>query len=109
VCAWNWITEYAPEEFKFSLRAAGTKAELSGAPLDAVRGIFTTVLPAMDALSEKELSEAVYAEAQKANIEPKELFTAVYQALIAKDQGPRLAGFMKIIGRERLTELLGAY
>jgi lysyl-tRNA synthetase class 1 len=63
----------------------------------------------MDSMGEKELSEAVYAQAQNAGIEPKALFTAVYRALIAKDQGPRLAGFMKIIGRARLEKLLAPY
>ena len=31
------------------------------------------------------------------------------QALIAKDQGPRLASFMKIIGKERLLRILSVY
>ena len=108
-CAWNWITEFAPGDFKFALREPGTKAQLAGAALEAVRGIYAKVLPAMDGMSEKELSEAVYAQAQNAGIEPKELFCAVYQALIGKDQGPRLAGFMKIIGKERLIKLLAPY
>ncbi|GMO49834.1 MAG: lysine--tRNA ligase [Treponemataceae bacterium] len=108
-CAWAWITQFAPEDFKFSLVEPGTKADIEGAALEAVRGIARNVLPAMDSMSEKELSEAVYAQAQNAGIEPKALFTAVYRALIAKDQGPRLAGFMKIIGRARLEQLLAPY
>jgi len=33
----------------------------------------------------------------------------MYQALIGKDQGPRLANFMKIIGKKRLQEILHVY
>ena len=31
------------------------------------------------------------------------------QALIGKDQGPRLANFMKIIGKDELTKILSVY
>ena len=37
--------------------------------------------------------------------EPKALFTVLYKILINKEQGPRLAGFMKIIGKEKLMSL----
>ena len=52
---------------------------------------------------------AVYAVAQECGIEPKALFNAMYQALIGKDQGPRLASFMKIIGKSRLEAILSVY
>lgn len=109
VCAWYWITECAPEDFRFALRSDGSMAELAGAELEAIRRIRDTVLPEMDTLEEKPLSEKLYAVAGDCGIEPKALFTATYQALIAKDQGPRLASFMKIIGRERLERLLAGY
>ncbi len=109
VCAWYWITECAPEDFRFALRSDGSMAELADAELEAIRLIRDTVLPQMDTLEEKPLSEKLYAVAGDCGIEPKALFTATYQALIAKDQGPRLASFMKIIGRERLERLLAGY
>ena len=67
------------------------------------------MLPELDALEEKPLSEKIYDIAKECGIEPKELFTAMYQALIGKDQGPRLASFMKIIGKSRLEAILGTY
>ena len=108
-CAWYWITECAPDDFRFSLRTDGSKADICGSALEAVRTIYTDVLPVMDTMDEKQLSEAVYGAAQKCGLEPKALFTAVYQALIGKNAGPRLANFMKIIGRERLESILGVY
>ena len=63
----------------------------------------------MDNMEEKPLSEAVYAVAQECGLEPKQLFRAVYQALIKKDAGPRLASFMKIIGSKRLEAILSVY
>jgi len=109
VCAWNWITECAPEDFRFALRTDGSKADISGDALKALQKVYTDVLPRMDELEEKPLSEAVYAVAQECGIEPKALFNAMYQALIKKDQGPRLANFMKIIGKTRLEAILKVY
>jgi lysyl-tRNA synthetase class 1 len=42
-------------------------------------------------------------------MEGKDLFRACYRALINKDQGPRLANFLRSINRERLLEILGSY
>ena len=108
-CAWYWITECAPEDFRFALRTDGGKAELSTSETAALCKIRDELLPQMDALDEKAFSTALYDVAHACEIEPKALFTAVYQALIGKDQGPRLAGFMKIIGKERLAQLLSFY
>lgn len=108
-CAWYWITECAPEDFRFALRKDGSKADLTEAELAAVKKIYTDILPKMDNMEEKPLSEAVYAVASDCGIEPKALFTATYQALVGKDQGPRLANFMKIIGKKRLEEILKVY
>ena len=71
---------------------------------EAVKKIRDEVLPKMDGVDEKALSELTYAVATECGIEPKALFTATYQALIGKDQGPRLASFMKIIGRDQARE-----
>lgn len=108
-CAWYWLTECAPEEFRFALRNDGSKAELSTAETAAVRKIRDELLPQMETLDEKALSTALYDTAHACNLEPKTLFTAVYQVLIGKTQGPRLAGFMKIIGKKRLAQLLAFY
>ena len=112
-CAWFWITVCAPEEFRFALNNPDAedfkKAELSEAALNAIKRIYAEVLPEIEKTEEKPLAEALYAIAKDCGLEPKELFTAMYQALISKDQGPRLASFMKIIGSERLSKILKPY
>ncbi len=108
-CAWYWVTECAPEEFRFSLRTDGSKAVLTEQETELVRKIASDVLPKMDGLDEKALAQAVYDVATAAEIEPKAMFRVLYQALIGKDQGPRIASFMKIIGRDNLTKILGSY
>ena len=112
-CAWYWITECAPEDFRFALNnpevEGFTKAEVGEKELECIKRIYSEILPKMDELEEKPLSEAVYGVATDAGIEPKALFNATYQILISKDQGPRLANFMKIIGKERLEKIFKVY
>jgi len=62
-----------------------------------------------DYKDDKSCAEAIYKIAEENNIEGKALFRAAYQALIGKDQGPRLANFLRSINKERLLEILDGY
>jgi len=109
-CAWYWITECAPEDFRFFLRKPGELASLPEAETNALRCLRDEVIERLDAYdSENEIAEAIYAVAQASNIEPKKLFIAAYQALIGKDQGPRLAGFLRTLGKEKVLSILKPY
>lgn len=113
-CAWYWISECAPEDFRFSLRDpsdgdGGSGFALSDAEVKIADRLLNTVVPRVDGADEKELSSLIYAAAESCGTTPKELFTATYRMLIGKDQGPRLAHFFKIIGAERLADILSRY
>lgn len=112
-CAWYWIRECAPscaEDFCFALREDGSKADLSGDMLVAVKRVRDEVVPRVGSFAlDKECQQAMYDIATELGLDAKALFTALYQALIGKDQGPRLASFMKIIGKEKLQKILSVY
>lgn len=109
-CAWYWVNECAPEEFKFRVRKPGETAELSEAELAAVRHLRDDVASRLETFAdEKAIAEAVYAAAAAAGTDSKTLFRAAYQALIGKDQGPRLAGFLGTLGKETVLAILAAY
>lgn len=112
-CAWFWIKHSAPDfapEFCFSLRNDGSKANFDDNILVAVKRIKDEVVPKMDSFqTDKDCQQAMYDIATQAEIEPKSLFTAMYKALINKEQGPRLGNFMRIIGKDKLTEILSVY
>lgn len=113
-CAWYWITECAPEcasDFCFTLRENGARSEsITGAVQKAVNRVRTEIVPRIGSFpTDKDCQQEMYRIASETGIEPKELFTALYQALIGKDQGPRLASFFRIIGKERLDKILKAY
>lgn len=104
-CAWNWITECAPEDFRFSLRTT-EKPQLSDLERTAVQKVLADVVPLVETADEKQIANGLYAAAESCDIDGKALFVACYKALINKEQGPRLASFMKILGKERLETLL---
>lgn len=109
-CAWYWITQCAPEEFRFSLRdpAAITESACGEPARAAAEQLLRLVVPFTDTLEEKELGSKIYAAAEACGMEPKAFFTASYEALIGKEQGPRLASFLKTIGKSRLEAILSA-
>jgi lysyl-tRNA synthetase class 1 len=108
--AWYWINECSPEDFRFSVRKPGEKAELSEAESEAVRRLRDDVVLRLETFeNEKSIAEAIYAAAGAAGVDSKTLFRAAYQALVGKDQGPRLAGFLGTLGKEKVLAILASY
>ncbi|MCL2721169.1 MAG: lysine--tRNA ligase [Treponema sp.] len=118
-CAKFWVENCAPEDFKFRLLKSSREhgeeiesfiRELSEIEKNAIRILRDDVINKIETFEDdKTCSTAVYAAAEKAGIDGKALFGAAYQALIGKDQGPRLANFLRSIKKERLLEILKDY
>ncbi|MDR2942491.1 MAG: lysine--tRNA ligase [Treponema sp.] len=109
-CAKYWIENCAPEEFRFRLLPAGSTSALSAEEKNAVRILRDDVICKIEEFGDdKTCSTAVYAAAEKAGVDGKVLFGAAYKALIGKDQGPRLASFLRSINKARLLEILKNY
>jgi len=111
-CALYWVENCAPEDFRFRLLPPGSAAArpLSDAEKNAVRILRDDVINKIEEFEDdKVCSTAIYAVAEKAGIDGKALFAAAYQALIGKDQGPRLASFLRTINKERLLSILKDY
>jgi lysyl-tRNA synthetase class 1 len=110
-CAAFWIENCAPEDFRFKLLGEGAPAAaLSDAEKNAVRILRDDVVSKIESFSDdKACSSAIYAAAEKVGMDGKSLFNAAYRALIGKEQGPRLAGFLRSISKERLLEILKNY
>ncbi|MBO7516306.1 MAG: lysine--tRNA ligase, partial [Spirochaetia bacterium] len=109
-CAWRWITTFAPEDFRFALKKPGEDMYL---PQDdreiAVIQQSVPVVENLDQYDEKSLAEALYAVAEKAGMDSKDMFKVFYNVLIGKEKGPRLAGFIKTCGKEKVLPLLKWY
>jgi lysyl-tRNA synthetase class 1 len=101
-CAWAWITAFAPEDFRFELNGPATAPEgLSPeerAAICALRDEFAAPAGGHD---ERSLSELIYRIAEEQRVDKARFFAIMYRALIGKERGPRLAGFLVTIGAEQ--------
>ncbi|MCF6334213.1 MAG: lysine--tRNA ligase [Spirochaetales bacterium] len=108
-CAWNWIREFSPEDFRFSLIGSDDKkAELNRVETGAVR-LLKDEIENLDSHNDKSLGEAIYLIAEKSSLEAKDLFNLIYRILIGKEKGPRLVGFIMIVGKEKILPILSSY
>jgi lysyl-tRNA synthetase class 1 len=111
-CAKFWVENCAPEDFRFRLLSAGGTPTrlLSDTEKNAIRFLRDDVICKIEEFTDdKTCASAIYAAVEKAGIDGKALFAAAYQALIGKEQGPRLANFLRSINKERLLGILGEY
>jgi len=109
-CAWNWVTTYAPEDFRFTLKDGSEEpVECSEAGRAAITALREELAARYEQYDEKGLAEAIYRIAGEAGIEPKDFFVLMYQVLIGKTKGPRLAGFIRTVGRDRVLKILESY
>ena len=124
-CAKYWVENCAPEDFRFKLKGeVHTEAQrhgghgegesgsrsLSETEKNAVRILRDDVISRIEEFTDdKTCSTAIYAVAEKAGVDGKALFGAAYQALIGKEQGPRLASFLRSIDKNRLLGILKDY
>ena len=109
-CAWAWITTFAPEEFRWSLSSETTPlVEVSDNERAALKALKGFVEEKLDELSEKEFSNYLYEAASAGNLESGAFFSLVYRVLISKERGPKLAGFIKICGKDKILPILSRY
>ncbi len=109
-CALFWVRRFAPEDYRFELaRFDSAPVALDENERAAVRGVAELIDARFEELDEKQLQQELYDLARELEIEPKAMFLAMYRVLIGKEKGPRLAGFLKTIGRERCLEILNQY
>ena len=109
-CAWNWITEYAPEDFKFALKSPDEEPlETTEAEGRAIRSLAEALDTRYHELTEETLGQLFYSMAEEYQLQPKDLYRLLYRVLIGKERGPRLAGFILIAGKERILPILDRY
>ncbi|NDD05699.1 MAG: lysine--tRNA ligase, partial [Proteobacteria bacterium] len=101
--AWKWITTYAPEEFRFTLQSA--PKHKSQFPL-AMKELVQTLREGKATQSEEMLANRTWEIMKNHGIEGKVFFKDVYQVLVAKPNGPKLAAFLLAIGPNRAADIL---
>jgi len=109
-CGWNWITTYAPEEFRFALISPDADPiQVSADERKAIQALSAAVRTKLENHDERSLGEMIYSIARENGIEPKDFFRIIYKVLIGKERGPRLASFILTVGRKKIVEILNKY
>ncbi len=106
--AWTWITEFAPEEFRFQVRTPDSKPAKSTMPLVLAEvAALLEGLPAVG-VTDEALSSELFEVMKRHHLGAKQFFPEVYFALIGKAQGPKLGSFLLAIGAKRAAALIRA-
>jgi len=105
-CALHWLEQYAPEDFKFSINKEAPKVDIN----DAQKAFITDMISLLEKDGEhqnddKALHEALYEIMHAKELKPAEIFPVCYEILITKEKGPKLAGFMRTIGTQKVANL----
>lgn len=102
-CAWRWIELYAPEEFRFLVRAEPVARTLTPLQRVAVEGLVKTL---RDDPSEAAIVATLRGLAQLPDMDVRHFFPVAYDLLIAKDKGPKLSTLLASLDAERTLALL---
>ncbi|MFT4303999.1 MAG: lysine--tRNA ligase [Candidatus Woesearchaeota archaeon] len=105
-CAKNWLEKYADDNFKFKINKEKNQDFFSTLNEKQIR--------ALDKLKEiinqedepKIMEEKIFNIPKELGMDMKDFFRICYQAIISRDKGPKLAGFIMEIGKERLNKIL---
>ena len=92
------------------LKDAGSEpASLTESERAAIVALREEVVSQAGDLDERSLAEVIYRISDETGVDRKRFFVIMYQALIGKERGPRLAGFLVTIGAERVNGILSAH
>ena len=101
-----WLEKGAPEEVKFELSQKVDKSKLDNNQVKFLYGLATEIEQAPKNADGEWFHKAIYELKETSGLEPKELFSTLYQVLIGKDSGPRAGYFLSILDRDWLVKRL---
>ncbi len=102
----EWLQRWAPDDVKFSLADGVDASQFSDAQKAYLSQLADAIASAPADADGAWFHQAIYQFKETAGLEPKLLFTTLYQALIAKDSGPRAGWFLSILPRDWLIKRL---
>lgn len=104
----EWQNKFAPEESKISFSEKMPEKEIS----TPIKEVFAETIKLLKKTSNaEEIQQGIYEIGKQKGIPAPELFMEFYQAIIAKDRGPKLGQLIIALGKEkiitRLEEITG--
>jgi len=98
-----WLQKRAPEDVKFALAEEVPADQFNDQERAFLNALGDRVAGAPADADGAWFHDAIYALKEDSGLSPKEMFTALYRALIGKDSGPRAGWFLSILPRDWLV------
>lgn len=101
-----WIDNYAPDDFVFKVnKEKRTDLTMSDNEKKFIAGL-RNILAANDFSDERDLQNKISALIESNELDTIAAYRLLYQLLVSRDKGPRLANFISSIGRDKVIALL---
>jgi lysyl-tRNA synthetase class 1 len=104
-CVWNWIEQYAPDDFRYRIRTEPVVRNLEADPTEVIARL-VAVLEANLNIQEAELIEHLKAICDGTSLEPKTFFPYAYDLILDREKGPKLSTLVTTMGADRALPLL---
>jgi lysyl-tRNA synthetase class 1 len=101
-----WLQKRAPEDVKFSLAETVKKDDFTDQQQKFMAGLASKIEQAPEDADGAWFHQAIYDFKDSSGLEPKALFTTLYEAIIAKESGPRAGWFLSLLPRDWLVNRL---
>lgn len=102
----NWLNKRAPEEVKFELSESVDSSQYSDIQKDFMSKLADKIISAPVDADGEWFHKAIYEFKESMGLQPKDMFTTLYNVLIGKTAGPRAGWFLSILPREWLISRL---
>jgi lysyl-tRNA synthetase class 1 len=102
----EWLKRWAPDDVKFELSDKVDAKQFSDKQKQYLSELADKIEKAPKDADGEWFHLAIYEFKDKLDLPPKELFSTLYQAIIAKNAGPRAGWFLSLLPREWLIKRL---
>ncbi len=104
-CVWNWIEQYAPDDFRYRIRKDPVIRNLDADPTEVI-GRLVAVLEGNPNIQEAELIEHLKQICDGTSLEPRTFFPYAYDLILDRHKGPKLSTLVTTMGTDRALPLL---
>lgn len=101
-----WLDKHAPEDIKFELLDKVNPSDFSDAQRSYLIALAQKIESAPEDADGAWFHQAIYDLKDSSGLQPKELFTTLYQSIIGRESGPRAGWFLNILPRDWLVKRL---
>ncbi len=103
----HWLKNYAPEDYKYELQKSVPESvgDFNGKQKVALK-ILLDYIKSQKVLSGQTLHAKLHEIKEQAQIDPKELFSAIYLSFLGKENGPKAGWFLSVLDKKFLEERL---